>query len=167
MDKKGEAMTSPTGKSLRSSAFTLLELLMVMALVGILLGLALPRFASTTQDLRLVNSARNLAKLLTYAQQRAIMERLSYQALFDGAAPSYWLQREHRDGSQSTYERIQGRYGRVTTFPAGIDVRVSEETIVFYPDGTSDPFTIELSGAGRRLRVMPGGGVIRVQEEAG
>ena len=163
-------MTLPTGKSRKSlpdGAFTLVEILAVLLLLGILLGIALPRFSGTTQDFQLVNSARNLAKLLTYAQERSIVERVSYQAVFDARGASYWLERIHEEERRTVAQRIEGRYGRTTTLPTGIEFRFPAEPIHFYPDGTSDPFSIELSAQGRRFVLTHGIGYVRIQEEKG
>ena len=162
-------MTLPTGKPRRPSkdGFTLIEVLAVLLVVTILIGLALPRFSTTTQDLQLTSSARNLAKLLTYAQERAIVERISYQAVFDSAGKTYWLTRVESKGTETTGLRIEGRYGRPVTLPSGISFRFPEQPIQFYPDGNSDPFTIELSAQGRRFILTDGVGHVQIQEEKG
>ena len=162
-----------TGRQKRSflrRGFTLIELLVVLVLVGILIGLTIPRFSDTTRDLQLTNSARNLAKLLTYAQARAIMERAPYQAAFDPAAGRYWLLRpdpEAEAGDEPTFLRIEGKHGRVMTLPSGIDFLFPEQEIRFYPDGTSDAFSIELSSEGHRFILTQGVGYVRMREEKG
>ena len=166
---KGETMTLPTGKPKNSPpdgalGFTLIELLAVLLLIGILIGVALPKFSATAQDFQLVNSARNLAKFLTYAQQRAIVEKIPYQAVFDANGASYWLECVQQ---KERPQRIEGRYGRTARLPAGIEFRFPAEPIQFYPDGTSDPFSIELSAQGRRFVLTHGIGYVRVQEEKG
>ena len=161
-------MISPIGRQKRrprNPGFTLLEVLVVLVLIGVLIGLSLPRFSATTQDLRLVNSARNLAKLLTYAQERAIVERVPYQAVFEAAGARYWLTRLQREGTETAPQPIQGRFGRPTRLPPGIEFHFPEQPILFYPDGTSDPFSIELSAEGRRFIVTHGVGHVRIQEE--
>ena len=172
MALKGEAMTLPTGKPKNSppdgaSGFTLIELLAVLLLIGILIGVSLPRFSATAQDFQLVNSARNLAKLLTYAQERSIVEKIPYQAVFHTENGSYWLERVQQKERETVSQRLEGRYGRTTRLPAGIEFRFPAEPIQFYPDGTSDPFSIELSAQGRRFVLTHGIGHVRIQEEKG
>ena len=164
-------MTSPIGRKGRKKkgppnrAFTLLEAVVVLFLIGILIGLSVPRFSSVTQDLRLANSARNLAKLLTYAQQRAVVERVSYQAVFDVQGASYWLVRLEQGEGEASVFRIEGRYGKIVTLPPGIEFRFPAQPILFYPDGNSDPFSIELSAQGRRFILTHGFGHVRIHEE--
>ena len=180
---KGETMILPTGKPRNSppdgalgftplemrslTGFTLIELLAVLLLIGILIGVSLPKFSATAQDFQLVNGARNLAKLLTYAQERAIVEKVPYQAVFDANGASYWLERIQQKESERVPQRIEGRYGRTTRIPAGIEFRFPEEPILFYTDGSSDPFSIELSAQGRRFILTHGIGYVRIQEEKG
>ena len=171
-------MTLPTGKQRQPSkggftplemksltGFTLIEVLAILLIVTVLIGLSLPRFSATTQNLQLTSSARSLAKLLTYAQERAIVERIPYQAVFDSTGKTYWLTRVESKGTETASSRIEGRYGRPVTLPSGISFRFPEEPIQFYPDGGSDPFTIELSTEGRRFILTDGVGHVRIQEE--
>ena len=162
-------MILQTGKQRRpsKSGFTLIEVLGVLLLVTVLIGLSLPRFSTTTQDLQLTSSARNLAKLLTYAQERAIVERIPYQAVFDVTGRTYWLTRLQSKEAETEALRIEGRYGRMVTLPSGIALRFPGERIQFYPDGSSDPFTIELSAQGHRFILTDGVGHVRIQEEKG
>ena len=160
-------MSTGSRRSSRKRGFTLVEILAVLLLLGVLTGLAIPRFTTTTRDLELANSARNLAKLLTYAQERAIVERVPHQAVFDPVGGRYWLSRLEPQGEQTVSVRIAGRYGRTVAIPQGMTFRFPERPIQFYPDGSSDPFSIELATQTRRFQLSDGVGYVRIQEEKG
>jgi prepilin-type N-terminal cleavage/methylation domain-containing protein len=68
--------------------FTLVELILVMAILGILAWTAYPRFA-VVYEIELGAAARRLAADLRYAQGRAITGRAVHGVLFEPAAGRY------------------------------------------------------------------------------
>jgi prepilin-type N-terminal cleavage/methylation domain-containing protein len=67
------AHTSRAASRPRRPAFTLLELVVVLALVGITAAIAVPRFASASQNYRARAAAQRLVADLAYIQSRATM----------------------------------------------------------------------------------------------
>src|SRR3989442_10072040 len=69
-------MTSPTGSDPRrhgsQAGFTLLELLVVTLILMVLVGVSVPQFRRTFRHLQLQVFASDVAKLLTYANRRAV-----------------------------------------------------------------------------------------------
>lgn len=66
----------PTGRAVRSvrAGFTLLELLMVMAIIGILSSMAAPRFGAVVEDARVARAIGELSAIEMEIQQYLIME---------------------------------------------------------------------------------------------
>lgn len=58
--------------NLRTKGFTLLELLIVLAVAGLLLGLSLPAYRTTVQRNRADSEAQQLRQALSYARLEAI-----------------------------------------------------------------------------------------------
>ena len=130
-------------------SFTLVELLLVLLLLGILAGLALPQFGPTYSRIQLKETADNIADLMRYAQSKAIIKRKIFGLQFDGPKNHYWIVEVKKDFGESSapesYERVSGRFGRMRDVPERISVETEEELIHFYPDGTIDRISINLS----------------------
>ena len=82
-----------------SAGFTLIEIAVVLAVIGMVLAIVLPRLPSTEQeDLKV--SARTLASTLRYAQQRAAANRATYYLHFEAGTNRYMLTEAAADGSE-------------------------------------------------------------------
>lgn len=157
------------------TGFTFIEILMVIIIVGIFVAMASPRFHTTYTDLQLSSQARSLAKFLTYAQERAVVERKVYRFEMDFNQRRYWLTVESEEGEAegegekgAQGVRIKGRYGRATQLPVDLVMEASQQEIAFYPDGSSDPFTLTLKNREGKGLVLKNGrsfGTIRIETE--
>ena len=63
--------------------FTLLELLVVLAIVGIISALLAPRMIGSMSNVNLKTATKNIAAGLRYARSQATWERIPYRAVFD------------------------------------------------------------------------------------
>ncbi|MDX1483410.1 MAG: GspH/FimT family pseudopilin [Alphaproteobacteria bacterium] len=119
--------------------FTLLELLVVLSIIALMLGLAVPRFAGVLPGARLDSGARELASGLREARSRAVALNREVRFTLDRGADRYFI------GA--------GRAGRA--LPQNLDialltgrreiVRPGTGSIRFFPDGSSTGGRIELS----------------------
>jgi prepilin-type N-terminal cleavage/methylation domain-containing protein len=73
------------------SAFTLLELVFVVAIVAILASMAIPRFSGAAARHRAGAAARRVASDLALARKHAKQSSASQAVVFDAAADSYQL----------------------------------------------------------------------------
>jgi prepilin-type N-terminal cleavage/methylation domain-containing protein len=78
-------------RATRRSGFTLLELLCVVALLGILLFFVLPKLDSVTPQTRLKSAARRIGSTMELAQGQAIASGKEYVLAYDLGKQSYWL----------------------------------------------------------------------------
>ena len=158
-------MTLLTGKRVPENrvGFTLVELVFVILLIAILAGFSVPLFRSTFSELKLKDTAFNLAKIVNYAQEMAILERVSYKLNFNLAEGKFWLSRCAAFGLPAC-RRFGGKYGKTFRLPRGLHFSAGEG-ISFYPDGRSDTAEIKIvdrDWEGRILRVKGFGSRVEI-----
>lgn len=76
---------------LASKGFTLIEILIVLALIAILSSIAMPSLRGFAASTRLKSTAHAIRDMLSFARDMAITERASYLVVFDLTANRYWL----------------------------------------------------------------------------
>jgi type II secretion system protein H len=89
-------MTLRTGnrRSNSRAAFTLVELLLVMAILVVVIGLALPMLAGFFRGRTLDSEARRLLALTRQGQSRAVFEGIPMRLWVDAKTRSYGLEEE-------------------------------------------------------------------------
>ena len=127
-------------------AFTLIELVFVMAILGILLAASAPRFAQTTERLRVERSAFELTQLLRYAHERAVSEGREIVWVWDQGAHRARLEMTQDDGST---QPLGERMAMSLRLPDGISVALLRDgspvdRVSFLPDGTSQPTILQV-----------------------
>lgn len=132
----------------RTGGFTLLELLLVLAIIGVAAALAAPSITAGLEGLRARSAVRTLKAGLEDARIRAVRDRAVHYAAYTGGVLAI------RDGIGTVKE---------VALPQGNgDVRESEAA--FYPAGTSSPaeFDVRYGEAAYRL-VLDGSGRLKVE----
>lgn len=141
-------MTRKSSSILRCrKGFTLIEVLLVTALLMIVIGLAAPNFSSTYNRLQLQRSAQDLKYLMQYAQSRAVIRQSLMHLEFDDEHKAYWLTQKAKGPEkeeEGSFERLSGRLGRKYTITDGINIQTQGRTISFYPDGQIDKRRLRL-----------------------
>jgi len=89
-------------------AFTLLELTVVVALLGLLMALTVPKFAALRDGASVRAAMADLGALFSIARQSAITERTTVSVLFDTAAGSVEIR---RGGRAVVRHALRGAYG--------------------------------------------------------
>jgi len=122
-------------------AFTLIEVLLVAAILSALAGLTLPGFRATQRNLELKETALNLQSLMRYAASRAILEHSEILLIFDDSGPSCRLM-QRNPGQERTardaYQNISGHWGKDFSAPEGIRVHSSLPEVIFFRNGEVD-----------------------------
>lgn len=146
---------SRTTNDERARAFTLVEIVLVAAVLVVLLVVTLPRFQATSQRLHAERSAFELAQLFRYAHGRAVAQgdvivvtwdgdrRRASLGSLDGAEAATWPTDCSRQPLPLS-PQLQS-----VTVPETITVNLVREDravtcVHFFPDGTSDPTTLHL-----------------------
>ena len=135
--------------AMRPRGFTLVEILLVVMLIGLAAGLAVPNFSGSFSSLQLRETAENLGYLMRYAQSRAIIRRQPCRLEFNIDNTKYWITQKGLSlPSQVTGEGvfipIAGRLGRRFDVSRDVTVERGEEFIVFHEDGKIDKARIYL-----------------------
>ena len=112
-------MTSTTGRrnnSLRGSGFTLVELVMVLAIITILTSIAVPFLRGFLAGRKSANAAAQVIALAQYARTQAVGTGVVYRLNVDAASKTYWLTQK----KQTTFESVGNDFGQHFTFPDGM-----------------------------------------------
>ncbi len=94
----GSNIIGQCGNKQSRSGFTLIELAIVMAIIGMVMLLVLPRLPSSDQE-NLKTSARTLASTLRYVQERAATSRTAYYLALAPGTESLKILEVGGDGS--------------------------------------------------------------------
>ena len=153
-----------------TNGFTLIELMVVVALIGLISGIALPSFLSNWEDERLNATTKITVAWLDDLRRRAIQNSVPCRATWDVANSSLSAQCDHEtDPSGNLYLKSEISNSE----KLAVSLRSSDPTIwIFTPRGTSTTdaeatFTLmgSSSDPGRCLRVTAPLGLIRAAKK--
>lgn len=128
--------------------FSLTELMIVIAILGIVSAIAAPKFNTYRQNTDLRKAARNLSSDISYWRQRAVADNVCYRITFNQAANNYTVKRETTSGSGAYADLVPA----VTKSPSDIsggsviisNVGLLNQWITFQPRGTMDSGSVTL-----------------------
>lgn len=143
--------------------FTLLELVVVLAIGGIAFSLVLPGLESGLRHWRLQGAAREVTTFLKFTRNQAVTRRAPLQVILDRSRNLYWLDKGDapllNDPDQAEEKGIRlyalpegVRFGEVTV--DGSNIRGKRVGILFFPRGSSTGGEVQILGErGREYRV--------------
>jgi prepilin-type N-terminal cleavage/methylation domain-containing protein len=149
--------------------FTLLELLFVTIVILVLISISTPLFKRTYDNLRHDEFSRNIAKLMKYAHERAIIERVQYRVCFDLNSKTYQIKVEEDPLNQrGVFCEVNGKFGKLNRIPDDVSLESSTKEVTFYPDGTVDEASLVVSstcGAVSTLTTITGTGDVKIRRD--
>src|SRR5271169_2304147 len=129
---------------LRTSGHTLMELIVVLALLGISASLILPITVRTYARFKLRLAADSIVRLMQQAKGRALFEGRSYFVIFpDPAAQEREITLAREDGVSVGHYAIPIDVSLESRGAEG-DWSTDIGPAAFYPDGTSEAMQLEL-----------------------
>jgi type II secretion system protein H len=154
------------------AAFTLIELMVVIVLIGIMTALILPEMKGTYEDALLRSTSRELVSVCSLAASHAVSVNQAYRLRLDRKTGHYSIERRASDrGPEDRFvsaREVPGGEGKLDTriaieihnsgdeategaqqepaqFPgSGAPSERRDDGITFYPDGTADASEIVL-----------------------
>jgi prepilin-type N-terminal cleavage/methylation domain-containing protein len=132
----------------RGFGFSVIELLTVLAVMGIVVGIALPGWNRLLPSYHLSSSARQVQSELHNIRMRAAAENIPFQFVYVEGASDYTILKE-------------GKNGQTKSLPEGISVSKTG-TISFSPRGTAGANRVRLrngDGSCQQVVVSPTGRV--------
>jgi prepilin-type N-terminal cleavage/methylation domain-containing protein len=149
-----------------SQAFTLIELILVLALLVVMAALTLPRMSGFVQGRALDSEARRLLALMHGTQSRAVSEGMPMMLWVDEQAGTYGAEAETsgQNGDPKAEELTVDANLQLAVAPVGTGPQITFKNlpaIRFLPDGTVD------EGSLPTLKLTDKAGVSRWLVEAG
>jgi type II secretion system protein H len=172
-------------------AFTLVELMIVIAIIGIMTAMIIPELRGTYEDALLRSTSRQLINACSIAQSRAISVSQPHRVRLEPDTGKYLIEKRVRGQGTAGFipaADIVGGEGeldrRITvefrlpeaggfdaaTGPPGEESQSVEPVITFFPDGTADAREVLLQdrqGFRLLLRINPTTARVRVIETTG
>jgi len=146
--------------------FTLVELMIILALLGILAGIAIPSFNSLIRNNQVQSKAEELAAFLQYARGQAAINRATYEVkICDNDDP--WIIRKFdtSNGNNCT----DGEIERILERPLGqieiLNTTLSDDRLLYRSNGTATAASFTIChdadpSTGYLLEVQPSGGTL-------
>jgi type II secretory pathway pseudopilin PulG len=147
------------------SGMTLVELMLVAAIILALVTISTPLFRRTYEDLKLSSSARGIANLIQFCQESSIMERKRFRLEIDRDKKSYRILVE--DEEKREFSPLGSRWGRTFKIPADIEIETEIEELDFYPNGRVTPGLVYLTnkaGKSYTLSIEQNTGLVSVYD---
>ena len=139
-----------------SKAFTLIELVIVMTILCVIAGLAMPTLRNFGEGRRVAEAAQQLVSVANFARTQSINESVVYRLNLDAKSNTYWLT-AWRGGA---YVSPGGTFGHVFSAPEDVTLDwdapqyADGRYVEFYPTGRVTPVVVQLTDRG--------GGITRV-----
>ncbi len=146
MGRRRTSRTDAPGARARHAGVSLLELLIVLAIIGFVSAIAIPMLSGGVSNSELRSAARELAAGLRLARSEAVTQRRETFLVVDLAGRRFKVDRDE--------ERSLPKNMEMKLFTAQRDlVDATTGSIRFYPDGGSNGGRITLGSGERKYEV--------------
>lgn len=136
------------------TGFSLLELIVVMAILGIITGMVVPIFATAFAGIQLRNARSNFLSVLYHTQERAVAESREFRMFLDTKENAFWVEYvAEMEDDEKIFEPVTEDFGLKQVLPpylkferirAPKDRKHNAHYIGCYPNGACDRATIIL-----------------------
>lgn len=144
------------GRAGARAGFTLLELVVVLAVLAVITAAVVPLYANSLSYVRLRAARNDFVSLLAYVQERAVSESMQYRVCLDEREGEYWVEqflgaKKGKKDKETEYEAVESAWGAKRTFPTNLKLDrfkgpksheghagSRQKYIACYPNGASD-----------------------------
>ena len=142
--------------------FTLVEMLIVLAIVGVMSGMTLLAIGGIGRGARPENEARLFANRLSLASDEALVTDTALSLHID--PEGYAIERWSVEDKQWV-AHPSGLFGKRHELPGGITIKVDDDRdrILLKPDGTGAAFSVAFSDSEKSWRVFDDGLFVHAQ----
>lgn len=123
----------------RSKGLTLIELLIVLAIIAGLTAIAVPKYSHWRDNLEFRQAARDVVSMLREAKNRAISMNREHRVEFEPANRRYIMKQGNRENNSSKWNAVSQGW---TVLPAGVNMSANVAALHFDPNGTSSLGTV-------------------------
>ena len=117
----------------------------------------MPNLIKGRTYLELKQTAKDIAYMMQYAQQRSVLDNREYQIQFDSSEKQYWLMVEVSSDDvvvqEKQFKRFTGRMGKTSAIPLSVAFKAEEKIVCFYPSGLMDKIQIDLTDQKNKIVV--------------
>ncbi|MBN2408626.1 MAG: prepilin-type N-terminal cleavage/methylation domain-containing protein [Candidatus Aminicenantes bacterium] len=119
---------------MKKQGFTLIEVLVVIAIIGILALLAYPNIKNSLEVRNLENKAREVLTTLQQAKFQAVKTKLNHRVTFDNSL-GYWVYYIEREVSYDTWVEVPGIIRKSIPNRLATTINLPDQEVIFSPLG--------------------------------
>ncbi len=121
-------------QKLNPKGFTFIEVVLVVAIIGILLVMAYPNIMSSLETRGLENRAREVLTTLQQAKFQAVKFKVNFRVRFDNT-PGRWIYFLERETDPDTWVEVPGFARRYIPSKYVVTINVPNQAVEFSPLG--------------------------------
>lgn len=132
--RKPSDRSDEPGGSMKERGFTFIEVLVVVAIIGILMLMAYPNIKNSLEVRSLENEAREVLTTLQQAKFQAVKAKLNHRVVFDNSL-GYWVYYIEREASYNTWVEVPGILRKSIPNKLTTTINLPGQMVIFSPMG--------------------------------
>jgi prepilin-type N-terminal cleavage/methylation domain-containing protein len=125
--------------------FTLLEILVVIAIIGILLALSYPNLMNSMHTRNMENAARTVATDLQWAKYQAVKTKMNHRLRFEQQGDGIWIMILERESQPAVWQDMPGYVKRAISANFNVTISLPDDSVVYNPLGLVENYSSALN----------------------